>query len=195
MYIQVSMHALCNGDLDEPVRIECWDLDSRLLKEEDDMIGWVDTSVRNMLTKEPLVLNDKPGPSFFVFFFYFFFYATCSQWSPWSSTTDPVANTHTHTHTYTTHARTHTHTHIHTCIYIHTYTYIHTHTHTHTQTHVYVHMCIYTYSMKRRRRIRYHSRTTITKAINELPVYYRYHIKQATKKNKQKEKNHYQSAQ
>jgi len=56
-------------------------------------------------------------------------------------------------------------------------------------------MCIYTYSMKRRRRIRYHSRTTITKAINELPVYYRYHIKQATKKNKQKEKNHYQSAQ
>ncbi len=38
-------------------------------------------------------------------------------------------------------------------------------------------MCIYTYSMKRRRRIRYHSRTTITKALKELPVYYRYHIK------------------
>jgi hypothetical protein len=53
---QVDMDKLCNGDLDTPFKIECWDEDSM---SSHDMIGWIDTTIRALLTKQPLVLNDR----------------------------------------------------------------------------------------------------------------------------------------
>jgi len=54
----VDMHKLCNGDLDASFIIQCWDKD---VMTSDDMIGWIKTTVRQLLMKKPLVLNDKPG--------------------------------------------------------------------------------------------------------------------------------------
>jgi len=49
---------MCNGDLDEQIRLEVWDYDAA---SSPDMIGWMDVSLNQLLTKEPLKLNDRPG--------------------------------------------------------------------------------------------------------------------------------------
>jgi hypothetical protein len=54
------MDKLCNGDLDTPFMIECWDLDDLHIN-HDHMIGWTETTVRQMMTKIPLVLNERRG--------------------------------------------------------------------------------------------------------------------------------------
>jgi voltage-gated sodium channel len=54
----VDIHKLCNGDMDAAFMIECWDKD---LMTKGDMIGWIKTTVRQLLTKRPLFLNDRPG--------------------------------------------------------------------------------------------------------------------------------------
>ena len=54
----VDMGELCNGDLDAEFKLECWDEDSM---KSDDMIGWIDTTVSQLFSKQPLVLNDRPG--------------------------------------------------------------------------------------------------------------------------------------
>eukprot|EP00918_Siedleckia_nematoides_P098130 GHVU01214836.1.p1 GENE.GHVU01214836.1~~GHVU01214836.1.p1 ORF type:complete len:563 (+),score=135.63 GHVU01214836.1:54-1691(+) len=54
----VDMDRLCNGDLDAKFKLECWDEDSM---SSDDMIGWIETTVNQLLSRQPLVLNDRPG--------------------------------------------------------------------------------------------------------------------------------------
>ncbi len=54
----VDMGELCNGDLDAEFKLECWDEDSM---KSDDMIGWIETTVNQLFSKQPLVLNDRPG--------------------------------------------------------------------------------------------------------------------------------------
>jgi voltage-gated sodium channel len=54
----VDMHKLCDSDLDARFMIECWDQD---VMTKGDMIGWITTTVRELLAKKPLVLNDRPG--------------------------------------------------------------------------------------------------------------------------------------
>ena len=54
------MDKLCNGDLDTPFMIECWDLDDHHVN-HDHLIGWTEATVRQMMTKMPLVLNDRRG--------------------------------------------------------------------------------------------------------------------------------------
>jgi len=49
---------MCNGDLDEKIKLEVWDYDAA---SSPDMIGWMDVSLNQLLTKEPLKLNDRPG--------------------------------------------------------------------------------------------------------------------------------------
>lgn len=49
---------MCNGDLDEKIKLEVWDYDSA---SSPDMIGWLDVSLNDLLKKEPLKLNDRPG--------------------------------------------------------------------------------------------------------------------------------------
>ena len=44
--------------MDAGFMIECWDKD---FMTKGDMIGWIKTTVRQLLTKQPLFLNDKPG--------------------------------------------------------------------------------------------------------------------------------------
>eukprot|EP00286_Rhodomonas_abbreviata_P025468 CAMPEP_0181298138 /NCGR_PEP_ID=MMETSP1101-20121128/5623_1 /TAXON_ID=46948 /ORGANISM="Rhodomonas abbreviata, Strain Caron Lab Isolate" /LENGTH=539 /DNA_ID=CAMNT_0023403141 /DNA_START=99 /DNA_END=1718 /DNA_ORIENTATION=+ len=53
--ISIRMVDLCNGDLDCVIKLEVWDEDSMSANDE---IGWVDTTVRQLLTKQPLKLND-----------------------------------------------------------------------------------------------------------------------------------------
>jgi len=49
---------LCNGNMDEKFRLEVWDED---MASSPDMIGWLDVSLNELLKKEPLKLNDRPG--------------------------------------------------------------------------------------------------------------------------------------
>jgi hypothetical protein len=49
---------LCNGNLDDKFRLEVWDYDAA---SSPDMIGWLDVSLNDLLKKEPIQLNDRPG--------------------------------------------------------------------------------------------------------------------------------------
>jgi hypothetical protein len=57
---QVDMDKLCRSALGTKFVIECWDKDTET---EDDLIGWIETTVGQLLTKRPLVLRrpDRPG--------------------------------------------------------------------------------------------------------------------------------------
>jgi Ca2+-dependent lipid-binding protein len=76
----VDLDKLCNGDLNAKFKLQCWDEDALSTHDE---IGWIETTVTQLLTKQPLVLNDLHAHTH--------------------------TRTHTHAHTHT-HARTHTHT-------------------------------------------------------------------------------------
>ena len=57
---QVDMDKLCRSSLGTKFMIECWDKDTET---EDDLIGWIETTVGQLLTRRPLVLRrpDRPG--------------------------------------------------------------------------------------------------------------------------------------
>ena len=57
---QVSMKDLCNGKQDEKFKLECWDEDPAT---KDDMIGWVETTYKELAEKKTVGLNDRPGGS------------------------------------------------------------------------------------------------------------------------------------
>jgi hypothetical protein len=54
----VDMHKLCNSDVDAAFIIECCFKDYMT---KGDMIGWIETTVRQLLMKQPLFLHDRPG--------------------------------------------------------------------------------------------------------------------------------------
>jgi hypothetical protein len=51
----VDLDKLCNGDLDAKFKLQCWDEDAVSAHDE---IGWIETTVAQLLAKQPLVLND-----------------------------------------------------------------------------------------------------------------------------------------
>jgi Ca2+-dependent lipid-binding protein len=50
----VDLDKLCNGDLNAKFKLQCWDEDALSTHDE---IGWIETTVAQLLTKQPLVLQ------------------------------------------------------------------------------------------------------------------------------------------